>query len=65
MKFLDTLVSLLIVIGAINWGLVGIFNFNLVEYLFSSMAIDRVVYVLVGFSGVYRLFCFKSFARKK
>ncbi|PCI78423.1 DUF378 domain-containing protein [Candidatus Aerophobetes bacterium] len=60
MKTIDMLAGLLIIIGAINWGLVGLFNFNIVEYLFRSMSIDRVVYVLIGFSGLYRLFCCKS-----
>jgi len=41
------------IIGCINWGLVGIFNFNLVEYLFGDGSIlTRIVYVLVLISGL-------------
>ncbi len=45
------------VIGAINWGLVGLFDFNLVSALFGPMStLSRVVYVLVGLAGLYLLF---------
>ncbi|HEX8993875.1 MAG TPA: DUF378 domain-containing protein [Candidatus Paceibacterota bacterium] len=44
----------LVVIGGINWGLVGAFNFDLVAALFGVMsAVSRVIYVLVGLSAVY------------
>ena len=47
----------LVVIGAINWALVGLFNFNLVAAIFGPLsAISRIVYVLVGLSGLYLLF---------
>lgn len=45
------------VIGAINWGLVGLFDFNLVSALFGPMStLSRIIYVLVGLSGLYLLF---------
>jgi uncharacterized membrane protein YuzA (DUF378 family) len=45
------------VIGALNWGLVGLFDFNLVSALFGPMStLSRVVYVLVGLGGLYLLF---------
>ncbi len=41
------------IVGCVNWGLVGIFNFNLVEFLFGNATIlTRVVYVLVAISGL-------------
>lgn len=44
------------IIGCINWGLVGIFNFNLVEYLFGDESVlTRIVYVLVLLSGIIQL----------
>lgn len=44
----------LTVIGAINWGLVGLFNFNLVTALLGSWpTLEKLVYILVGASGVY------------
>ena len=42
------------IIGAINWGLIGIFKFNLVEFLFGGMGwLTRLIYILVGISGLY------------
>lgn len=47
----------LVWVGALNWGLVGLFDFNLVSYLFSSWPmVERVVYVLVGLSAFFMLF---------
>ena len=41
------------IIGCLNWGLVGIFNFNLVEFLFGdSTLLTRLVYILVAISGL-------------
>jgi len=41
------------IIGCLNWGLVGLFNFNLVEYLFGDESLlTRIVYVLVMISGL-------------
>ena len=45
---------LLLVVGGLNWGLVGLFNYNLVEMLLGSMpSVVMIVYVLVGLSAVY------------
>jgi uncharacterized membrane protein YuzA (DUF378 family) len=50
----------LVVIGAINWGLVGALQFNLVYWLLGSwMIVERIVYVLVGLAGIAMLFCGK------
>jgi uncharacterized protein len=54
---LDWLAIILTVIGALNWGLIGLFSFNLVEFLFGSMTLlTRIVYILVGLSGLYLIF---------
>ncbi len=53
---LGTIAFILVVIGALNWGLVGIFNFDLVAYLLGDMSsISRIVYTLVGLSGIYMI----------
>jgi len=45
---------LLVIVGGLNWGLVGAFNFNLVAALFGPMSmLTRAVYVLVGLSAIY------------
>ena len=47
---------ILLAIGGLNWGLVGLFNFNLVSALFGDMSIlSRIVYVLVGISAISTL----------
>ncbi|HAV14875.1 MAG TPA: DUF378 domain-containing protein [Candidatus Pacebacteria bacterium] len=61
MKLLHIVAFLLVVIGAINWGLVGLANYNLVEMLFGSVSgLVQLVYVLVGASGVVLLVTHKS-----
>ena len=56
MKVIDTIALVLIIIGAINWGLVGIFNFNLVDAIFCSISIiSRIIYILVGISGLWAI----------
>ncbi len=54
MKALHMVSFLLVLIGALNWGLVGLFNFNLVTSLLGTMpTVEKVVYILVGLSAVY------------
>lgn len=56
MKTLDYIALILVVIGAINWGLIGFFDFDLVRAIFGDMTlISRIVYALVGISGLYAL----------
>lgn len=56
MKIVDKIALVLIIIGAINWGLVGIFNFNLVDAIFGTMSvISRIIYALVGISGLWTI----------
>ena len=56
MKVVNGIVLALIVIGAINWGLIGLFNFNLVTYIFGDFeAISRLVFALVGIAGLWSL----------
>ena len=56
MKALDYTLLTLVIIGAVNWGLIGFFNFNLVAFLFGSMSwLSRIVYGLVGLCGLYLL----------
>ncbi len=54
MKVIDKIALLLIIIGAINWGLIGIFKFNLVDTIFGTMSVvSRIIYTLVGISGLW------------
>lgn len=56
MKSLDVLSLILIIIGGINWGLVGAFDYNLVDGIFGEgSAVARIIYVLVGLAALYAL----------
>jgi len=62
---LDWITLILVVIGGLNWALVGIFSFDLVTSIFGAMTIiSRIVYVLVGLSAVYLLLTSGKLARK-
>lgn len=54
LKNLNLFALLLVIVGGVNWGLIGLVNFDLVATLFGSMSfISKVVYILVGVSAVY------------
>lgn len=56
MKALDIIALLLVIIGAINWGLIGFFQFDLVSALFGELSgVSRTVYALVGLAGLYSI----------
>ena len=59
-KTIDVIAAVLLGIGGLNWGLVGLFNFNLVTYLFGGIHIDRVVFVIVGLCALWQLFNIKG-----
>ena len=55
-KGLDYFALTIVIIGAVNWGLIGFFQFDLVAWLFGNMSwISRIVYGLVGICGLYLL----------
>ena len=54
--WLHVLSFVLVVVGALNWGLVGLFNINLVTWLLGMGGLSQLVYVLVGLGAVYLLF---------
>lgn len=56
MKFLNYLVLTLVIIGALNWLLVGIFEFNLVESILGGFSlVARIIYALVGIAGIWAI----------
>lgn len=53
-KGIDYTALTIVIIGAINWGLIGFFRFDLVSFLFGNMTLlSRIVYALVGLCGLY------------
>lgn len=56
MKVLDYICLSLVLIGAINWGLIGFFSFDLVAVIFGDMTIvSRIIYAIIGIAGLYGL----------
>ena len=54
MKLIDKIALILVIIGAINWGLIGIIKFDLVATIFGEMSVlSRIIYSLVGISGLW------------
>lgn len=64
MKGLHQLSYVLVWVGAINWGLVGLVNYNVVDALLGGWpALVKLIYVLVGAAGVYLLFTHKNYCK--
>jgi uncharacterized membrane protein YuzA (DUF378 family) len=62
---LDWIALILIVVGGLNWGLVGAFKFDLVAKIFGDMsALSRIVYILVGLSAIYTIFILGKLGKK-
>lgn len=56
MKLINYAALAIAIIGAVNWGLIGVLNFDLVAFIFGEMSwLSRIVYTLVGLSGIYLL----------
>lgn len=56
MKIIDKIALVLVIIGAIVWGIIGIFNFNIVDAIFGVGSIfSRIIYILVGISGLWAI----------
>jgi len=65
-KFLNYTALTLVIIGAINWGLIGLFRFNLVAFIFGDMTwLSRIVYILVGLFGLYLISFYMNIADRQ
>jgi uncharacterized membrane protein YuzA (DUF378 family) len=69
MKTLDVLAAVLVVIGALNWGLVGLASLDLVATVFGmgfgeTSALSSLVYALVGLAGLYQALSWKAIQRR-
>jgi hypothetical protein len=54
MKTLKIIAIILVIVGGLNWGLVGLFNFDLVAAIFGAMSsLSKIVYTLVGLAAIY------------
>jgi uncharacterized membrane protein YuzA (DUF378 family) len=66
MKSMDVIAAALLVIGGLNWGLVGLFQFDLVAAIGGGMsgALARVIYVVVGLAGLYQAISWRAIQRR-
>ena len=65
MRPIDVIAAVLLVVGGLNWGLVGFFNFDLVAAIFGAASpLARVVYSLVGLAAVYQAIGFRAIQRR-
>lgn len=56
MKILQKIALIFTIVGAVNWGLIGFLDFNLVEFLFGDMTmLSRIVYSIVGITGLINI----------
>jgi len=70
MKTLDVLARALVIVGALNWGLVGIFHFDLVaaivgRHFGETTPISSAIYVLVAWAGLYDVVSWKAIQRRR
>ena len=69
MKTIDVIAAALVIVGALNWGLAGLFHLDLVATIFGmqfgqTSALSSVIYGLVGLSGLYQALTWKSIQRR-
>lgn len=56
MKFLNCIALTLVIVGALNWLLIGLFEFNLVDAIFGELSLlSRIIYALVGLAGIWSI----------
>ena len=64
MKTIDLITGILLLIGGLNWGLVGIFKFDFFQWVVGGACIYRWIYILVGICAVYHLICWKAIQKR-
>ena len=55
MNMIQKIALVFTIIGAINWGLIGLFNFNLVEAIFGDALLSAIIYMIVGIAGIINI----------
>lgn len=55
MNVIQKIALVLTIVGALNWGLIGLFNFNCVEALFGDGILSAIIYMLVGIAGIINI----------
>lgn len=65
MKTLNYIALCITIIGAVNWGLIGLFDYNLVAFLFGTGWLARIIYIVVGICGLYLLSFFSMISNDR
>lgn len=66
LNVLDWVALVLVIIGALNWGSIGIFNFDFVSAIFGVMTtITRIIFTLVGLAGIYIIFAAPGWGKQQ
>lgn len=60
MKALEIIAAIILIIGGLNWGLVGLFDFNLVDFIFGAGGFARLIYILVGLSALFQIYTLRE-----
>jgi uncharacterized membrane protein YuzA (DUF378 family) len=64
LNVLDWIVVILLIIGGLNWGLIGFFNYNLVDAIFGAGLLSRIIYAVVGLAAIYMIYLSANLSRK-
>jgi uncharacterized membrane protein YuzA (DUF378 family) len=65
MKTFDLITFVLVIIGGLNWGLLGIFSFDLITFIFGDISpLNRVIYILIGLSALYYAIAFRAILQR-
>ncbi len=65
MKIVDVIAAVFLILGGLNWGMVGVFDFNLGNFLFAKApGTVRIIYILIGLSAVYQIYQWRSIQRR-
>ena len=65
MKKIEIVALVLLILGGLNWGIFSVFEFNVIDYVFGKVWIDRVLYFFMGVSAIYAMFTWKMLMPKK
>jgi uncharacterized membrane protein YuzA (DUF378 family) len=60
MKIITIIATILLIAGGLNWGLVGLFNLDLVRLTLGGTGIDRTIYMLIGLAAIWQILCLKK-----
>jgi len=64
MKILGIITIILLIIGGLNWGILALLDYNVIDAIFGGTGIEKIVYILIGLAAVWKAFCFSKCCSK-